>query len=185
MFTDPVLNPTQKKIAFNALKGISKEKLHPHIIHAALENIVFPTPIETEQLASLKTAYKTCRSLPGVEELIKQSIIEYFKCCGYEQLDTLFNTSFMGDHWPSGFLIYLINTFYINIDNEPLVILAIKEGKVYWKYVCGEIVLHDRTARKDPTCAFNFDDIKTVSMTWEQFRQFKDAGKRGGTVAIT
>ncbi|HBI21390.1 MAG TPA: hypothetical protein DDY37_02200, partial [Legionella sp.] len=185
MFTDTVLNSTQKKIAFKALKKIQKETLHPYVIHAALENLVFPAPIETEQLASLKNAYKSCGSLPGVGTLIEQSIVEYFKHCGYEQLGNLFDIKFTSDHWPSSFLIHLINALDINIDNDPLVILAIKEGKVYWKYVCGERVLHDRTARKDPSCAFNFDDMKTISMTWEQFRQFKDAGKRGGTVSIT
>ena len=185
MFTDTVLNPTQKKIAFKALKKIPKETLHPYVIRAAFENLMFPTTIETEQLTSLKTTYKTCSSLPVVGALIEQSIIEYFKYVGYEELNKLFDTKFTGDHWPSGFLIHLINALNINIENNPLVILTIKEGKVYWKYVCGERVLHDRTARKDPDHAFNFDDTKTISMTWEQFREFKDAGKRGGTVAIT
>ena len=185
MFTDTILNPKQKKIAFKALKKIPEATLHPVLIRAALENHVFPTPIETEQLTALKTAYKACGSLPSVGALLEQSIIEYFKSCGYEQFRNLFHTTFTDDHWGSGFLIYLINTLDINIENEPLVVLAIQEGKVYWKYVCGERVLHDRTARKDPGSAFNFDDKKTISMTWEQFREFKDAGKRGGTVAIT
>lgn len=185
MFTDTVLNPTQKKITFKALKNITKETIHPFLISAALDNHLFPTPMETEQLASLKTAYKACGSLAGVGGLIEQSILEYFKICGYEQFDNLVTTTFTDEHWNSSFLIHLINALDINIQNDPLVILTIEDGKVYWKYVCGDRLLHDRTARKDPANAFNFNDAKTISMTWEQFRTFKDAGKRGGSVAIT
>ena len=185
MFTDTVLNPKQKKIAFKALKKIPEVTLQSCLIHASLENHVFPTGVETEQLASLKTAYKACGILPGVGALIEQSILEYFKLCGYAHFSNLLGKTFVDDHWGSSFLIYLINTLDINIENDPLIVLAIQEGKVYWKYVCGERILHDRTAQKDPRNAFNFDEAKTISMTWEQFREFKDAGKRGGTVAIT
>ena len=185
MFTDTVLNTKQKKIAFKALKKIPSETLNPLLIKAALNHYVFPAPLENDKLSTLKNTHKVCGSLPGVGQLIEQAINEYFKLCGYEQFSQLFNATFEEEQWSASFLIYMINELDIELQQEPLVILAIQNGKIYWKYVCGEQLLHDRTARKDPALAFNFDEAKTISMTWEQFREFKDSGKRSGTVAIT
>jgi hypothetical protein len=185
MFNGTTLNPQQKKIAFDALKHIQKDRLYPILVNAAFENLIFPSAVETAELSALKTAYKTCMHLGGVRESIENTLSIYFSKYGYQQFDNQLTTPFITDQWSTQFLIYLINQLNISIEIQPLVVLSIEEGKVYWKYICGTQLLHDRTARKNPANAFDFDAKKTITMTWEEFRRFKDAGKRGGSVAIT
>ncbi len=79
----------------------------------------------------------------------------------------------------SNLLFFLTKQLDINFHQEPLVEATIQEGKINWRIVTNAQVLYTRQKE------FNFAHTNPWRMTWEQFRLFKDSGKRSGTVAIT
>lgn len=175
----------QKKHVFLALRKKESQTLQPFLIIAAEMNYTFPALLENPQLRALKVSFSALKDMPIVQQPLKEAINLYFIELGTQLFADSLNSTFDENNWPAELLVFLAKSFDIQIDNQPLVNLAIKDGKVYWQIVNGTNVLYDRTARKDIHQAFDFKNTPTLTMTWDTFRVFKDSGKRGGTNAIT
>lgn len=185
MLTNAVINPLQKKNIFLELQKIDQNEIERALISAALSNQIFPSLLEQNELSALKNAYSACKNNIDVKQCLEQAITAWFNSTGTKLFQSMLTGEFDESSWQTGFLVFMANTLAIQIQHEPVVELAINNGKILWRVMKNNVVLHDRTTRKDPTEAFDFSKAPCVLMTWEQFRIFKDSGKRGGTVAIT
>lgn len=182
MFSCTLLDSKRKKDIFNALKNIELTTLNDALIIAALQNIEFP--IEDKNFSSLCRLYVTM-DCDAAKVPLAQTIAIYFSSKIAPAFQELLQKQFDVSNWRTDFLSFLAQTLTISVSNQTLVQLAIKDGKVHWRIINGEQILYDRTARKSPAEAYNFTQAKLITMTWDQFRVFKDSGKRGGSVAIT
>lgn len=182
MLVDIVLNPVQKKRVFDAIQKISQIELDLVLIEAALNNETFPVD---DSDFSLLCDLHARSEIASVKHCLKLAINASISSKVSGIIQRMLHEPFEADKWQTSFLSFVAKALDIEIQNQPLVQLAIQEGKIYWRIINGESVLYDRTARKNPTDAFDFTTANTITMTWEQFRLFKDSGKRGGSVAIT
>lgn len=183
MLENAILNNTQKGNILDKLTEIKKEKLLPVLIEAALNNESFP--IAHKGFAIDCNSYANGEEIPeSIKELKKVTIGEWVSVTIFESIQKLLlKPTFNPNKWRSSFLIFLASRLKIEIDEQSMVQLLIKQGKVQWRVVKGKKVVCNRTADKYPDETFDFS--QAISMTWEQFRKFKDSGKRGGSVAIT
>lgn len=183
MLENAILNNIQKGNILDRLAEIKKEKLLPVLIEAALNNESFP--IDNKEFSIECNSYANGKEIPvPIKKLKKVTIREWVSGTIYESIqELLLKPTFNPNKWRSSFLIFLANRLKIEIDDQSLVQLLIKQGKVQWRVVKGKKVVCNRTAGKYPDEKFDFS--QAISMTWELFREFKDSGKRGGSVAIT
>ncbi|MCD6048218.1 MAG: hypothetical protein K0S08_1865 [Gammaproteobacteria bacterium] len=183
----PPLSPLSKEEKIKILTQLTTtsndEALSQALSKAACENLRFPKDMEA-QLSSLKDAYCQHHKNPLAAAGIKQAIDAVIK----ETILPLFKTQCekqeMPDEWPGELLVSLSKALNLTMKPPKLVQVAINEGKIYWRVRKGEKVLYDRQKTKGLP-SFDFTDENSLEMTWEQFRQFKDTGKRRGTVKIT
>ncbi|MFI4962587.1 MAG: hypothetical protein ACHP6H_01875 [Legionellales bacterium] len=182
MFPYILLDSKRKKAIFESLQTIQPGALNAALIAAALQNITFP--IEDEVFSSLCQIYATM-DCDVAKAPLAQTITLYFLSKIAPAIQKLLQKTFDVNSWRTDFLSFLAQNLNIRVQNQTLVQLAIKEGKVYWRIINGEQILYDRTARENQSDRFNFTQSKLITMTWEQFRIFKDSGKRGSSVAIT
>lgn len=178
------LTSSTKKTIFRKIKKFKSDTsaLKKALKQAALRNCKFPSPIN-QKLDSMQLAYQINKDDEAVKPYLEQAIKVYINTVGYDQFLLLLSNSLQASDWCSGFLYALAENLKISWEEDPLVEMAIKKGKVYWRIIKGEKILYDRTAEKGQP--FNFERAETCYMDWESFRLFKDSGKRQGTVAIT
>jgi hypothetical protein len=119
MFYGKFLTLQQKEIVFNALKTIRQEQLHPLLVNAALQNLVFPSTMEGGALSALIIAYTECNHLNNVAMCVQEAIQTYMSSCGYQKFQILLRSPFIADHWRSPFLIYLTNQLDIALESNP------------------------------------------------------------------
>ncbi len=184
-----VISPQKKN---NMIKGILKgienndeKKPHEILQEIACDLVAFP-PGFSEELDSLQLA---CRKQK------RDSIKKGIKGVMRELIDEGFAQNFLShmreaseatlEEWSPEFLRRLSERLGIQEEGEPLVQAGIKNGKIYWRIVQGNTEVYRRPLRGDFHFDFELEENKTWYMHWQQFRIFKDAGKRSGTVEIT
>ena len=176
----------QKQRLFFLLKEKQTEDLASYLIQAIQNGLVLSVIGNLSPLKELTEAYNACKNIPKLEDLQLSVIKEYIYQEGANQFKDAFNRPFEEKDWSSSdFLQFMAGCFKIEIDSKPVVNLSIYDGKVYWRVVKDEVILYDSTYKARQCPLFSFDNAATVTMTWSQFRRFKDAGKRGSSVAIT
>ncbi len=163
----------------DTLQGVLQE--------AALYGLKFPSGIDKE-LTLLQSAYRGIRkeTVRGhIDKAIVALIDEDFTA---RFLDIMKNaTSLEIRNWNAEFLEYVSDRLDIPNVPEPLVQAGIKNGKIYWRITKNDKPLYHRQNPADmkDEDKFHFNKENTWIMTWEEFRAFKDSGKRVGSVAIT
>lgn len=177
-----VLDSIQKKKIFDALKTVEVSKLRDALVNAALNNEDFP--LDCEDFTLTCKAYSMTKNIQ-VKKNHTHTIHSYIDEEILLAFQNLLNEPFEESKWRSNFLLSLAEDLKIQVNSSTLVELAIKEGKVYWQITKDGEVIYDRSMRKGPLKAFDFKNAHIISMTWEQFRLFKNSGKRGGSIAIT
>lgn len=177
-----VLDPAEKKIIFEALKKVEKAKLCIALIKAALNGEVFP--IECKEFSDLCSLHSQIE-IEAIKPDLNGAICKYIDLKILTMFQALLMNPFEPMKWQSNFLLFLANDLNINVNSSSLVQLCIQEGKILWRITNGDTVLYDRCAHKTSAILFNFAKNPHISLTWEQFRLFKDSGKRAGSIAIT
>ena len=176
----------QKQRLFLILKEKQTEDFAFYLIKAIQNGLVLSVIGNLSPLKELTEAYNACKSIPKLEDLQLSVIREYIYQEGANQFKEAFNRPFEENDWSSSdFLQFMAGCFKIEIDSKPVVKLSISDGKVYWRIIKDEAILYDSTHKTRRSPLFCFDDAAKITMTWSQFRRFKDAGKRGSSVAVT
>lgn len=172
----PLSLNAKKNITTNIQK-IKKNNLQAPLLEAALALYPFPKAFSPE-LPALQEAYRVTQG--EVKKALVEPIRLYIASKGAELFKAIEEEA---SETNSALLLFLAGQLNIKVTTERLVEVAIQEGKVYWRIMEGDQVIYDRAAAKNHS--FDFSKVKCCRLTWEQFRQFKDSGKRGGTVAVT
>lgn len=175
----PLDSHVKTEVILNCAKIDDDEKCRRVLTSAALSLQVFPEEFG-EEFGSLQNAYAKNKSNHLVEPFLKQATEAYIDSKGLVLFKSLLQKK-MFEKWPSDFVKFIADGFDIKIDNSPFVEVAIKAGKIYWRIMQGENIKFVRHVGWNEI----IENTHKVRMTWEQFRRFKDAGKRNGTVAIT
>lgn len=181
---DEPLSEQNKLHIFNSLRLCIrlKDDFKQILIDAALENAEFP-PVFKDKLAPLQLAYSANTSSLAVRSLLASAIVKYFEEEGLLCFNELLNGPFIESEWCSNLMKILANGNIIIAEN-PYVLATIQNGKIYWCVVFGT-----RTIYRRPThatiIAQAITDNRTWRLTWDEFRRFKDGGKRTGTVPVT
>lgn len=177
-----LLSEKQKYSICLQLQKISADFLKPALINAAFSMCQFPFPLNSK-IEPLQKAYKEHQKNEHVKPLLELAIKTYFDTEGLEHFQKLCKEKFIEKNWQSEFLMSLSKSLNIRLHAESMVEIAIHQGKVYWRIVKDDVVLYERSKQKGQI--FDFEKSKKIRMTWKNFREFKDSGKRCGTVAIT
>lgn len=187
------LSDESKKYVFDELQKFSTE--HPDIfrqklIQAACNNSKFP-PIFSEKFLSLQLAYQANHQDQNQKPLLMMLLENYFNNEGLSLfINEVLKKPFVANDWTDHLARTLVGS-EIQIPDDILVEATIKAGKVYWCVHYGEGKV---TYRRENCPAIyshkSFIDEareqnRTFSLTWDNFRNFKDAGKRTGTVVVT
>ncbi len=176
----------QKQQLVLILKEKQTEELASYLIKAIETGLALSVIGNLSPLKELIAAYTVCKTIPKLEDLQLSVIKAYIDQDGVKQFKDALNRPFEENDWSgSDFLQFIANCFNIKIDSQPKVNLSILDGKVYWRVVKDNDVLYNSAQKATLSSAFCIDTAATVTMTWPQFRRFKDAGKRGSSVAIT
>lgn len=174
---------TKEKAAFvEKLKKYSDtEELKIALSDAVRDGLVFPSPIE-DAICSIRQAYQDNKK-SSAETFLKSAIDALVTEKVFPAFNKLLQQT-SEDYYPGELIHFLAKQLNIVLDEPRLVQVAIKDGKIYWRVKKGDIVIYDRqTAKRKP--AFTFTEENSLDMTEDQFREFKDTGKRYGTVKIT
>lgn len=176
------LTNEQKQHIFEAINDKDESQLTPCLILAVEHNIKLPIIGEISPLKELITALKACQSDTTLKTMQLEIIKHYITQIGASKFKTALEEDFDTESWASSeFLTFVANTFDITLESEPMVHLTIYDGKVYWKIVKDDQEIY----RNQNTIENYFQQRSQITMSWQQFRQFKDAGKRASSVSIT
>jgi len=169
-----------KKLAL--LIADAHDCLKEPLIEAALQLKSFPPPLN-DKMGVLQTALREHQKNPQVRQALELAIKSYIETEGHQAFKDLISQPCVVENWNSDFLGVFVQKLQIEIDDEPLVKAVIFRGKVYWQVQCGEKILYSKPMPEDEGDRPDFS--RAWLMTWEDFRLFKDSGKRSSTVEIT
>lgn len=136
-------------------------------------------------LDALRFSFINTSNLPS-QAKIKAAITQYIEDKGFEIFYAcLIQNS--TDILHSEFLQSIAEQSKIPINHDPMVEAEVRKGKVHWQIVDPNTnkVIYSREENKPARKGFPFNKAKTWRMTWQNFRDFKDSGKRTGTLQIT
>lgn len=178
-----VFTPKTKKKLCNQLIELDKAALKNALLAAAIANLKFPDPLHAI-LHNFQAAYEQCKESPELALLQKAVILKLIETkCVDEFLNLLQQPFSEKQHWQTAFLQHLSVSLNLEVKPDPLVQATIQEGKIYWRIMVGPRELYNRATVKGH--AFDFSTANCWLMSWKEFRTFKDAGKRTGTVSVT
>jgi len=148
-----------------------------------LANAAFPPELKYK-IEPLQLAYQAHKDSLAMESLMKTAIITYFEVEGLTHFNKLLTTRpFISNDWSPGLMRMLVSHEII-INEDPVVEATIRDGKIYWCIVF-ENQIYFRRPTHESIISHARAENRTWRLTWEKFREFKDAGKRTGTVAVT
>lgn len=150
--------------------------------NAAAPNLfTFPEQLKSSKaLSHLQLAYKE-RIKTYVKDSIQNTIAELIDNeFTQEFLDYIKKSETLARGIDPRFLTFVCDSLSLTHVNEPLIQAGIKCGKIYWRIVEDEKPVYHRQEKE----AFEFKADNTWYMHWNQFRAFKDSGKRAGNVTI-
>lgn len=182
---DKPLSDATKQHIFDSLRRFARLKpdvFNQNLVAAALTNMVFPSAVK-EKLKPLQLAYQSNKASKAIELLLAEAIRTYFKEEGVTLFTELLNDAFIPDDWNHDLLKKLSGCEIIIIEN-PYIEATIQDGKVYWCINFGNQVYY-RGPLHEPIISQAITQNRSWRLTWKEFRCFKDAGKRIGTVSIT
>lgn len=177
-----ILSQEVKQEIINRLKSIDlNSDLMKILTEAALQGHRFPDEFGDEFL-SLQNAYLQNKKNTAVKVCLQEAISIYFKTKGLQCFKSVLESEFDEKQWSSYLLFILIIGLKLdkNLKINPVVECTIHGSKIFWRIKDAENnILYQRHDDE------YFENAKTWIMTWESFRNFKDSGKRSGTVEIT
>lgn len=176
------LSPRAKKKLFDEIKKKDKKVLKKAFKNAALNMLTFPKSI-SHKLSNLQLVCKEHEDTASTFNILKSAIKDYVKNALFEEIYNYLQQPFKEEEWNSALLVFLCNYLEIKIQEEPVVEVAIKHAKIYWRIRTSTDILYDRQLEKGK--AFDYKKHATWLMSWELFRVFKDSGKRSSSVAVT
>lgn len=177
------LNPQQKSELVAKLKTIQPDVLNEALIAAALPpNLCqFPEPLK-QDIIDLQNAYEKYRSIPQVANSLVTALKDAMILHGCKLFQDILTKPFNEAEWNSDFLHTLAKQLNININATPKVQVTIQNGKVFWRIMCGDVIVHNRPEIKGWTVQFTQEN--SWLMSWEMFRTFKDSGKRYSPLTV-
>lgn len=179
------LSDTNKQHIFDSLRIFGRLKsnsLTQKLIDAALADMVFPPAFKTK-LISLQLAYQANKSSAAMKSLLISAIQTYFKEEGVSLFKELLSGALVPEDWNPSLMRRLAGDEIIIIEN-PYVEATIQDGKIYWCINFGNQIYYRRPFY-EPMISQARIQNRSWHLTWKEFRAFKDAGKRTGTVSIT
>lgn len=182
------LSIDKKNHVLEKINSIEKNKLSEALIEAARNGIQLPIIGRTSPLKEYINAFEASKHLIEFSELQFHIITKYINERGVNSFKDIFLhiDSPKVESFSDEFLEYFADYFNWPLTVEPYVELTIKRGKVYWKITKeGRNPLYDNTKNKADDGSNLFSKEKTIRMNWDNFKKFKDAGKRTSNVAIT
>ncbi len=179
------LSDTNKQHIFDSLRIFGRLKsnsLTQKLIDAALADMVFPPAFKTK-LLSLQLAYQTNKSSAAMKSLLASAIQTYFEEEGVSLFKELLSGALVPEDWNPSLMRRLASDEIIIIEN-PYVESTIQDGKIYWCINFGNQIYYRRPFY-EPIISQARIQNRSWHLTWKEFRAFKDAGKRTGTISIT
>jgi len=179
------LSDTNKQHIFDSLRIFARLKpnsLTQKLIDAALADIVFPPAFKTK-LTSLQLAYQANKSSAAMKSLLASAIQTYFEEEGVPLFKELLRGTLVPEDWNPSLMRRLADDEIIIIEN-PYVAATIQDGKIYWCINFGNQIYYRRPFY-EPIISQAVIQNRSWHLTWKEFRAFKDAGKRTGTVSVT
>lgn len=179
------LSDTNKQHIFDSLRIFGRLKsnsLTQKLIDAALADLVFP-PVFKTKLISLQLAYQANKSSAAMKALLASAIQTYFEEEGVSLFKELLSGALVPEDWNPSLMRRLAGDEIIIIEN-PYVEATIQNGKIYWCINFGNQIYYRRPFYESIISQARIQN-RSWHLTWKEFRAFKDAGKRTGTVSIT
>ncbi len=164
------------------LGQLKQDLLCQKLIDAALADLVFPSVFKAK-LVPLQSAYQATKDIVAVKSSLTTAIQHYFEAEGMTKFSELLNDTFDPEEWHPELLRKLAGCDIIIIEN-PYVEATIKDGKIYWGLNFGNQIYYRRPFY-EVVVSEAITQNRSWRLTWKEFRVFKDAGKRTGTVSIT
>ncbi len=177
-----MLTAGDKITAMTTLATQPREQLIDALISAANENIELPGELGLI-ISPLQLSLRNFEDIPNAKEYVEQAIVEYIQKKGIDTLINLLSQQIIDETFKSSFLLHMINRLNIEIHTFPIVELCIFKAKIYWQIIQAGKTLFQCPALSRRKSRMPSD--ATITMSWERFRQFKDAGKRHGSVVIS
>lgn len=179
----------QKKQLFEALKTQKNEDFTACLIAAIQKGLTVPIISDKPPLNKLVIAYKACKFDTELQNMQLDIIRKYVNKYGTSEFTSSFSKTFDENDWlSSDFLYFIADYFKVKLYSEPQVELNIIDGKVNWRLIKDKEVLYNNhmvEEEKENNTRVSTSGSATIIMSWEQFRLFKDAGKRGSSVSIS
>ncbi len=176
----------QKEKVFDTLKTKTTVDLSSSLNAAAKSGLKFPESMK-KRLANLQAAYLDAGDSPDMQGHLEAAISAYFSEKGLSEFSDILTKAFNEKDWDSNLVGFFVERFHIDLIPALTVEIAIQDGKIHWRILEGEVVRYDRSLAKGRV--FDFEAAReadsTFHMTWEQFKEFKNAGKRHSTVKVT
>ncbi|MDX2163963.1 MAG: hypothetical protein SFW07_00930 [Gammaproteobacteria bacterium] len=184
---NPLFTPDAKSnflACFDELPEKKKKKLPQILSEAALGQHKFPASI-SDDIEGFQQSLKQHSNNKKIQSLQKECIEEYFNTEGTEKF--LEATQSADIRWSSPLLKFLSDQLKLEIEEEPIIEAKIKKnGKVAWHSInpiTGKPI--DGGLKSKRCSAFKYNKAKCWRMTVDDFRKFKNSGKRWGNQAIT
>lgn len=163
------------------LNEIDASKLAEALMAATTAEQIFPSSMET--LTYLQKALLREKNNEILTNSFKSSISIYLKEKGCDDFKQSLTEP---DQLNNELLIFLAEKLEIKFNATPIVRVAIHHGKILWRVVTNHKTVFERPHFKDINEVTILDDKQQYwEMSWEQFRQFRDSGKRSSSVAVT
>tara|TARA_R110002126_G_scaffold291591_1_gene454040 strand:- start:44442 stop:45917 length:1476 start_codon:yes stop_codon:yes gene_type:complete len=181
-------SPKLKKSVLKKIRQTSEESIYEPLLALIKQGVSLPIIGNTSPLKEYLMAYEASKNLEKYAQLQLEIIQEHLKDFGCREfIDALTLDTTDAEQFSGKFIEHFSTYFGWPLTPEPSVELTIVAGKVYWKLVQGDDILYDNAVAKghDSSQFFVQDKTITISMSWSNFRRFKDAGKRTSSAEIT
>lgn len=188
------LSLKQKKSVLKKIRKTSTDSIYTPLKQLIKKGVKLPVIGNTSPLKEFIAAYEAAKHFDASQdqesyaELQLNMIKRYLKDMGCRQLmEALRSDSMDPESLSDEFLEHFSTHFEWPLTEEPSVKLTIVQGKVYWRIVQSDDILYDNAVAKgnDSDEFFVDGETVTITMSWANFRRFKDAGKRTSSVEIT
>jgi|GEM_PF-2233996 len=176
------LSPQAKRHFFEKLPSLDAKLLGKALQAAALALHIFPEPM-AKMLKPLQESYGLHQANQKVSSYLRSAIEAYIETQGLEQFQQLLQQDWLEKNWNTGFIHFLAAQLELELKVEPIVEMAIAEGKLYWHIIQAREEIYNRHKTKNQE--FDFSQAHCIRLSMEQFSIIKNTGKRSGTVAIT
>lgn len=175
------ISPKKRKAIIAEAKKKNDDILRKILLKIAIFPYDLPKDFDPRFLA-LQKAYQVCEDEASLKPILLQALETYIDSKGLDLFKKYINQKEIEAALHTSLLTFISEHLKLNL-MEPYIELTVKHGKIYWRIMKNNTVRYIHDTWKNKTLFTKNTQI--TRLTWEQFRKFKDAGKRGGTVAIT